>query len=101
MNLSGFCKTFLQKVIDKCKIINYNVVNTKTRKVKKMVKKSKSVTVRFAENDYKYLKAVAKLAGQNVSGYIRMLANMSITAVKVKVDTGELKREDVEALFND
>lgn len=66
-----------------------------------MIKKSKSVTVRFTENDYKYLKAIAKLAGQNVSGYIRMLCNMSITALKVKVRTGELKHEDIEALLND
>lgn len=66
-----------------------------------MNKKAKSVTVRLTENDYKYLKAVAKLAGQNVSGYIRMLCNMSITAVKIKMDTGELKREDIQTLFND
>jgi predicted DNA binding CopG/RHH family protein len=66
-----------------------------------MDKKIKSVTVRLSENDEKYLKAVAKLAGQNISGYIRMLCNMSITALKVKIQTGELKREDIEALFND
>jgi len=66
-----------------------------------MIKKTKSVTVRFAENDYKYLKAVAKLAGQNISGFIRMLCNMSITALKVKIRTGELKDEDIQALLND
>jgi len=66
-----------------------------------MIKKTKSVTVRFTENDYKYLKAVAKLAGQNVSGYIRMLSNMSITAIKTKVKTGEVKYEDFQALLND
>lgn len=66
-----------------------------------MIKKTKSVTVRFTENDYKYLKAVAKMAGQNVSGYIRMMSNMSITAIKTKIKTGEVKYEDIEALFND
>ena len=66
-----------------------------------MIKKTKSVTVRFAENDYKYLRAVARLAGQNISGYIRMLCNMSITALKVKLKTGELKDEDFQALLND
>ena len=66
-----------------------------------MIKKTRSVTVRFAENDYKYLKAVAKLAGQNVSGYIRMLSNMSITAIKTKVKTGEVKYEDFQALLDD
>ena len=66
-----------------------------------MIKKTKSVTVRFAENDYKYLRAVARLAGQNISGFIRMLCNMSITALKVKVRTGELKDEDIQALLND
>ena len=68
---------------------------------KKMNKKTKSITVRFTENDYKYLKAIAKMAGQNVSGYIRMLSNMSITAVKVKMQIGELKHEDFQALLND
>ncbi len=66
-----------------------------------MIKKTKSVTVRFTENDYKYLKALAKLAGQNVSGYIRMLSNMSITAIKTKVKTGEVKHEDFQALLDD
>jgi len=66
-----------------------------------MSKKTKSVTVRFTENDYKYLKALAKLAGQNVSGYIRMLSNMSITAIKTKLRTGEVKYEDFQALLND
>lgn len=66
-----------------------------------MIKKTKSVTVRFTENDYKYLKALAKLAGQNVSGYIRMLSNMSITAIKTKLKTGEVKYEDFQALFDD
>ena len=66
-----------------------------------MIKKTKSVTVRFAENDYKYLKAVAKLAGQNVSGYIRMLSNISITAIKTKIRTGEVSDADFQALLND
>lgn len=66
-----------------------------------MIKKTKSVTVRFSESDYNYLKAVAKMAGQNVSGYIRMLSNMSITAIKTKLKTGEVKHEDFQALFTD
>ena len=66
-----------------------------------MSKKTKSVTVRFSESDYKYLKALAKLAGQNVSGYIRMLSNMSIIAIKTKLRTGEVKYEDFQALLND
>lgn len=66
-----------------------------------MIKKNKSVTVRFTENDYKYLKAVAKMAGQNVSGYIRMLSNMSITAMKSKIKMGEIKDADFKALLND
>lgn len=66
-----------------------------------MTKKTKSVTVRFTENDYKYLKAVAKMAGQDVSGYIRMLSNMSITAIKTKIKTGEVKDADFKALLTD
>lgn len=66
-----------------------------------MTKKSKSVTVRFSDDDYRYLKAVAKLAGQNISGYIRMLANMSITAIKIKLQTGEVPDADFQALLDD
>jgi hypothetical protein len=66
-----------------------------------MIKKSKSITVRFTDDDYKYLKAISKMAGQNVSGYIRMLSNMSITAIKTKLRTGEVKYEDFQALLND
>lgn len=66
-----------------------------------MIKKSKSITIRLTQDDYNYLKAVAKLAGQNVSGYIRMLANMSITAIKTKIKTGEIKDADIKALFAD
>ncbi len=71
------------------------------KKEKKMIKKTKSLTVRFTENDYKYLKAIAKMAGQNVSGYIRMLSNMSITAMKSKVKTGVVKDADFKALLDD
>ena len=66
-----------------------------------MSKKTKSITVRLGEEDYKYLKALARMAGQNVSGYIRMLSNMSITALKIKMQTGEIKREDIQTLFTD
>ena len=66
-----------------------------------MINKTKSITVRFTENDYKYLKAVAKMAGQNVSGYIRMLSNISITAIKTKIRTGEVSDADFQALLND
>ena len=66
-----------------------------------MIKKQKSLTVRFTENDYKYLKAIAKMAGQNVSGYIRMLANMSITAMKTKIKTGVVNDADFKALLDD
>lgn len=66
-----------------------------------MIKKTKSVTVRLTESDYKYLKVMAKLAGQNVSGYIRMLANMSITAIKTKIKTGEVMYEDFQAILDD
>ena len=66
-----------------------------------MIKKSKSVTVRFTDDDYRYLKVVAKLAGQNISGYIRMLANMSITVLKIKLQKGEISDADFQTLLND
>lgn len=66
-----------------------------------MKNKSKSITVRLSEEDYKYLKVVAKLTGSDVSTYTRMMLNLSITAVKTKLKTGEIKDADFQALLND
>lgn len=64
-------------------------------------KKDRRITVRIAESDYKYLAAVAYMAGMNVSKYVRMIAQASISAAKVQEQKGAFKIEDIEAIFND
>lgn len=63
-------------------------------------KKDRRITVRVAESDYKYLAAVAYMAGMNVSGYIRMIARASISAAKVQEREGAFKIEDIETILD-
>lgn len=64
-------------------------------------KKDRRITVRISESDYRYLAAVAYMAGMNVSQYVRLLAQASISAAKVQEQKGAFKIEDIEAIFND
>lgn len=64
-------------------------------------KKDRRITVRIAESDYKYLAAVAYMAGMNVSKYVRMIAQASISAAKVQEHKGAFKIEDIEAILDD
>ena len=64
-------------------------------------KKDKRITIRFSENDYKYLACVACMAGMDISQYLRTLANASITALKVQEQKGAFNFENFEAVLND
>lgn len=64
-------------------------------------KKDRRITVRISDSDYKYLTAVAYMAGMNVSKYVRMIAQASISAAKVQEQKGAFKIEDIEAILND
>lgn len=64
-------------------------------------KKDRRITVRISDSDYKYLAAVAYMAGMNVSKYVRMIAQASISAAKVQEQKGAFKIEDIEAILND
>ena len=63
-------------------------------------KKDRRITVRIAESDYKYLAAVAYMAGMSVSNYIRMIARASISAAKVQERKGAFKIEDIKAILD-
>lgn len=63
-------------------------------------KKDRRITVRVAESDYKYLAAVAYMAGMKVSSYIRMIARASISAAKVQERKGAFKIEDIETILD-
>lgn len=64
-------------------------------------KKDRRITIRISESDFDYLNAVAYMAGMNVSKYLRMVAQASISAAKVQEQKGAFKLEDIKALFND
>ena len=64
-------------------------------------KKDRRITVRISDSDYKNLAAVAYMAGMNVSKYVRMIAQASISAAKVQEQKGAFKIEDIETLLND
>lgn len=64
-------------------------------------KKDRRVTIRISLSDYDYLAAVAYMAGMNVSKYLRMIAQASISAAKVQEQKGAYKLEDIKALLHD
>lgn len=64
-------------------------------------KKDRRVTIRISSSDYDYLAAVAYMAGMNVSKYLRMIAQASISAAKVQEQKGAYKLEDIKALLHD
>jgi predicted DNA-binding protein len=63
--------------------------------------KDKKISIRFSENDYSYLQALAYMTGMTVSKYIRTLCDASINAVKISEKQGKVNIEDIKALFND
>ena len=63
-------------------------------------KKTKKVEIRVSEDDYKYLKVAAYSMGQSISGMLRMISQASINAAKIQVQQGNIKIEDIEALYN-
>jgi len=64
-------------------------------------KKTKTIQVRFSEEDYRYLRVSAYLMGQSVSGMFRLLAGSAINAVKVQEKEVKINIENIESLCND
>lgn len=64
-------------------------------------KKDRRFTIRISASDYDYLAAVAYMAGMNVSKYVRLLAQASISAAKVQEQKGAFKLEDIKAILDD
>ena len=63
-------------------------------------KKDRRITIRISSSDFDYLAAVAYMAGMNVSKYLRMVAQASISAAKVQEQKGAFKVEDIKALLD-
>lgn len=62
--------------------------------------KNKKISIRLSEVDYKYLQALAYMAGMDVSKYIRTLCDASINAIKLSEKQGKVKLEDIQAVLN-
>jgi major membrane immunogen (membrane-anchored lipoprotein) len=62
---------------------------------------TKQISLRLKEQDYKYLRIVAYMAGQNPSSYLKLLADASINALKLQINQGKVNLADFETVFND
>ncbi len=63
-------------------------------------KKDKTISLRISEDDYMYLYVVAFMTGNSVSGYLRMLLNSSINAVKVGLETGKVNKAQFDSIID-
>lgn len=63
-------------------------------------KKDKVVSIRMSEEDFMYLKFAAFTLGLSPSRLLRMLSDTSINSLKLRVKQGDLKYEDIEAVYN-
>lgn len=63
--------------------------------------KTKRLEIRLTEEDHKLLKICAYTIGQTPSSMIRMFIDTTLNSLKLKINKGEIKLEDYEALFND
>lgn len=61
--------------------------------------KTTNLTIRISEEDLRLFKAAAAIVGSNPSTMIRMFINASNNAIKIRMDKGELKDADIEALL--
>ena len=63
--------------------------------------KDKTMNIRMTKEDYKYLQIAAFTAGITPSKLIRMFADASINAVKIKIQQGAIKLEDFKTVLDD
>lgn len=62
--------------------------------------KTERLEVRLSPEDLKLLKIAALTIGQTPSEMVRMFISTTIVGLKLKVQSGEIKLEDFEALLN-
>lgn len=63
--------------------------------------KDKRIQIRVTEEEYKLLKICAFAIGQTPSSMLRMFIQTTINAMKLKIDKGEFKLEDYQAVLDD
>lgn len=79
-------------------------MDKKTKKVIRMKlteNKTKRLEIRLTEEDHKLLKICAYTIGQTPSSMVRMFVDTTINALKLKINKGEIRLEDFEAVLND
>lgn len=69
--------------------------------MKTTTNKDKRLEIRISEEDLKLLKIAAYCIGQKPSQMLRMFIDSTINALKIKIQKGELKIEDFQAILDD
>lgn len=64
-------------------------------------KKNKMMQVRINDEDYRLFRLACVCVGQTPSETIRMFINTTISALKIKVNKGEINLEDLQTLLDD
>lgn len=64
-------------------------------------KKTRRISIRLTETDYRYLLAISSMVGMTTSEYLRTLAKSSVSAAKVQEQKGVFNLEDFKTLFDD
>lgn len=62
--------------------------------------KSKTVSIRMNEQDFRLLQYVSFMAGMNVSKYIRTICDATVNAVKLEKAKGRLSDEDIKTVLD-
>ncbi len=63
--------------------------------------KKARLEIRLTEEELKLLKIAGKCIGQTPSQLVRMFVDSTLTALKLKIQKGEINLADYEALLND
>lgn len=63
--------------------------------------KTARLEIRLTEEDLKLLKIASFSIGQTPSQILRMFIDTTINTLKLKINKGEIRLEDFEAIFND
>lgn len=69
--------------------------------MKTSANKTKRLEIRISEEDLKLLKIASYCIGQTPTQTVRMFIDTTINSLKIKVQQGEIKLEDFQAIFDD
>lgn len=62
--------------------------------------KNKKLEVRLTQGDYDIFKAGCYLLGITTTEMLRMFVISTVNSIKLKIEKGEIKREDIQTLLD-